>query len=64
MTASVLKQDGNTLKVKKKPTIYYDKTQHARFLASAGHPNNVTKQLHQKQTSILHLIFRRLTVVL
>ena len=43
MTASILKQDPNAKKVKKN-VIYYDK-------------NNLTKQLNQRQVSILHLIF-------
>ena len=34
------------------------------ILSNTGHQNNITKQLNQKQISVLHLIFHRLTVVL
>ena len=36
----------------------------SNILSNTGYQNNITKQLNQKQISVLRLIFHRLTVVL
>ena len=47
----------------KRTVLNHDKKHHTNFLPSSGHHNKMTKQLNQKQASILHHIFRRLTFV-